>query len=127
LTAVVTGVLFLAALFISPLAGLVPAQATAPVLIIVGVFMMEPIMKINFEDYIEAIPAFFAFVMMPFTFNIAEGIVWGILAYVALNLATRRFNRISSTMYILSALFVLCFIFKTVFRTAGRKQKVKRS
>lgn len=112
LTAVVTGVLFLAALFISPLAALVPAQATAPILIIVGVFMMEPIMKINFEDYIEAIPAFFAFVMMPFTFNIAEGIVWGILAYVALNLAVRRFDRISSTMYILSALFVLRFILR---------------
>lgn len=109
LTAVTTGLLFLAALFISPLAGLVPSQATAPILIIVGVFMMEPILKIKLDDYMEAIPAFLTIVMMPFTFSIAEGIVWGILSYVALKLATGKAKDVSITMYILAVLFVLRF------------------
>lgn len=109
LTAVVTGILFLAALFFAPLAGLVPGAATAPILIIVGVFMMEPITKINFEDFMEAIPAFLAIVMMPFTFSIAEGIVWGVLAYVALKVLARKFSDVSITMYILAVLFVLRF------------------
>lgn len=109
LTAVTTGLLFLAALFFSPLAGLVPAAATAPILIIVGVFMMEPVTQIKFDDFLEAIPAFLTIVMMPFTFSIAEGIVWGVLAFVALKLATRKSKDISLTMYILAFLFVLRF------------------
>ena len=109
LTAVVTGFLFLAALFISPLAGLIPAAATAPVLIIVGVFMMEPVVKINFSDFAEAIPAFLTIVMMPFTFSIAEGIVWGIISYVVLKLAQGKQKEISWMMYVLTFLFVLRF------------------
>jgi AGZA family xanthine/uracil permease-like MFS transporter len=110
LTAVVTGALFLAALFIAPLAGLVPAAATAPILVIVGIFMMEPVMRIDFGDYMEAIPAFLAIVMMPFTFSIAEGIVWGVLSYVALKLFTGKLRDISLTMYILTAFFIVRFI-----------------
>lgn len=110
LTAVVTGVLFLAALFIAPLAGLIPSAATAPILVIVGVFMMEPVMRINFGDYMEAIPAFLAIVMMPFTFSIAEGIVWGVLSYVVLKVFSGKQREVSVTMYILAALFVLRFI-----------------
>ena len=109
LTAVTTGLLFLAALFFSPLAGLVPSEATAPILIIVGVFMMEPVMRIKFDDFLEAIPAFLAIVMMPFTFSIAEGIVWGVLSYVFLKVATRKASEVSLTMYILAFLFVLRF------------------
>ncbi len=110
LTAVVTGVLFLAALFIAPLAGLVPAAATAPILIVVGIFMMEPVLRINFADYMEAIPAFLAIVMMPFTFSIAEGIVWGVLSYVFLKLFTGKARDISLTMYILALFLVVRFI-----------------
>lgn len=110
LTAVVTGVLFLAALFIAPLAGLVPAAATAPILIIVGIFMMEPVMRINFADYLEAIPAFLAIVMMPFTFSIAEGIVWGVLSYVIIKLFTGKHRDISTTMYILAIFLIARFI-----------------
>jgi len=112
LTAVVTGLLFIAALFFAPLAGLVPSAATAPVLIIVGVFMMEPITKINFEDYMEAIPAFLAFVMMPFTFSIAEGIVWSVMSYVGIKVLLRKFSDISPTMYVLAGLFILYFVSK---------------
>lgn len=106
----VTGLLFLVALFIAPLAGLVPSAATAPILIIVGIFMMEPVMRIDFGDYMEAIPAFLAIVMMPFTFSIAEGIVWAVLSYVAIKLFTGKLRDISLTMYILTVFFVIRFI-----------------
>jgi AGZA family xanthine/uracil permease-like MFS transporter len=71
--------------------------------------MMEPVMKIKFDDFLEAIPAFLTIVMMPFTFSIAEGIVWGVLSYVVLKLATRKSSQVSLTMYILAFLFVLRF------------------
>jgi AGZA family xanthine/uracil permease-like MFS transporter len=109
LTAVTTGVLFLIALFFSPLVGIIPSAATAPVLIIVGIFMMEPVVKIDFSDYLEAIPAFFAITMMPLAFSIAEGIVFGVLAYTALRFFTGRFKDISLTMWVLTILFIIRF------------------
>ncbi|MGI9952087.1 NCS2 family permease [Moorellaceae bacterium AZ2] len=109
LTALVVALLFLASLFFSPLVGIVPAVATAPVLVIVGIFMMEPIMKIDFSNFLEAAPAFLTIVIMPFTYDIAEGIVWGVLAYVFLNLITGNTKKISLTMWILAVLFVIRF------------------
>ncbi|HHY59349.1 MAG TPA: NCS2 family permease [Clostridia bacterium] len=110
LTAVTAAVLFLVALFFSPLIGLVPAAATAPVLIIVGIFMMEPVMRIDFTDYLEAIPAFLAIVMMPFAYSIAEGIVFGVLSYTILHLLAGKFAKINLTLGILSILFVIRFL-----------------
>ncbi|NLY53279.1 MAG: NCS2 family permease [Firmicutes bacterium] len=110
LTAVVTGLLFIASLFLAPLAFMIPGAATAPILIIVGVFMMEPVTKINFGDYLEAIPAFLTIAMMPFSFSIADGIVWGILAYTGLRLLSGRHKEVSGMMYILSALFIVWLI-----------------
>lgn len=109
LTAATTGILFLLSLFLSPLFLMVPAAATAPVLILVGVMMFTPITKIDLSDYTEAIPAFFTIVMMPFTFSIAEGIVFGMLSYVLLKLLTGRVQEISLIMYILAVLFVIKF------------------
>ncbi|MBC7338918.1 MAG: NCS2 family permease [Firmicutes bacterium] len=109
LTAVVVAILFILATFFAPLVGIVPAAATAPVLVIVGVFMIEPIMKIDFGDYLEAIPAFLALAMMPFTYSIAEGIIWGVLSYVILHAVARRFEKISVTMWILAAVCLLRF------------------
>ncbi|WP_338828053.1 NCS2 family permease [Neomoorella thermoacetica] len=109
LTSLVVAILFLACLFISPLMGIVPAVATAPILIIVGIFMMEPIMKIDFSNFLEAAPAFLTIAMMPFTYNIAEGIVWGVLAYVFLHLVTGNTKKISITMWILAVLFIIRF------------------
>lgn len=109
LTAIVTGSLFLVALFLSPLIGLVPGEATAPILVIVGIFMIEPVMKINFSDYLEAIPAFLAIVMMPFAYSIAEGIVFGVLAYTLLHLLAGKAKEISLTMWILTLLFIIRF------------------
>ncbi|MGB9859864.1 MAG: solute carrier family 23 protein, partial [Moorellaceae bacterium] len=109
LTALVVALLFLASLFFSPLVGMVPGVATAPVLIIVGIFMMEPIMKIDFSNFLEAAPAFLTIAIMPFTYDIAEGIVWGVLAYVFLHLVTGNAKKISVTMWVLAVLFVIRF------------------
>lgn len=109
LTAVTTAVLFLLALFFSPLVGIIPSAATAPILIIVGIFMMEPVTKIDFSDYLEGIPAFFAIVMMPFAYSIAEGIVFGVIAYTVLRLLTGRAKDVSVVMWILTLLFVIRF------------------
>lgn len=107
LTAVVTGVLFLLAAFFAPLALIIPGQATAPVLIIVGLLMAEPIKRINLEDYTEALPAFLTLIMMPLTYSIANGLIFGILSYVVLKLITGRFRDVKPTMWVLAALFVL--------------------
>jgi len=111
LTSLTTAAMFGVALFFAPLFTLVPSAATAPALVIVGLFMMSPITKINFNDYTEAIPAFLTIVMMPFAYSIAEGIVFGMVSYVILKAITGKSKEISLVMWILSALFVLRFIF----------------
>lgn len=111
LTAVSTAVMFLLALFFSPLFAIIPSQATAPALIIVGLFMMSPIKEIDLDDFTEAIPAFLTIVMMPFAYSIAEGIVFGMISYVVLKLITGKHKDISVIMYILAALFILKYIF----------------
>ena len=78
-------------------------------LVIVGIFMMEPVTRIDFGDYLEAIPAFFAIAMMPLAFSIAEGVVAGVVAYTFLRAVCGRFREISPTLWILTGLFVLHF------------------
>lgn len=107
LTSLTTGILFLLALFFSPLFLIVPSAATAPALILVGLFMMEPILKVNLTDYTEAIPAFLAIVMMPFSYSIAEGIVFGMLAYTILKVLTGKAKEVSITMYVLAVIFLI--------------------
>ena len=110
LTSLTTAAMFGVALFFAPLFTLVPSAATAPALVIVGLFMMSPITKIDFNDYTEAIPAFLTIVMMPFAYSIAEGIVFGMVSYVILKAISGKFKEVSLIMWILSALFVLRFI-----------------
>ncbi len=110
LTAVTVAGMFMLALFFAPLFAMIPAAATAPALIIVGMLMMGSVVKINFEDVTEAIPAFLAIVMMPYTYSIAEGIVFGMLSYVLLKVFTGKYREISPVMYVLSVLFVLSFL-----------------
>lgn len=110
LTSLVTGGLFILALFFSPLFLIVPSAATAPALILVGLFMMEPIAKVNLKDFTEAIPAFLAIVMMPFAYSIAEGIVFGMLGYTILKLLAGKAKEVSITMYVLSIIFIIRFI-----------------
>jgi AGZA family xanthine/uracil permease-like MFS transporter len=109
LTSLTTAALFLIALFFAPLFTMVPPAATAAALVLVGFFMMSPILKINFDDYTEAIPAFVTIIMMPLTYSIAEGIVFGMLSYVLLKLLTGKVKDISVVMIVLAILFVLKF------------------
>lgn len=111
LTAFVTAVCFLIALFFAPLFLLVPAAATTPVLVIVGLFMMSPIKDINMNDYAESIPAFITIVMMPLTYSISDGILCGMISYVLINALCGSFKKLSITMWVLAILFVLKYIF----------------
>ena len=112
LSSVVTAILFLLALFLSPFFLLVPSAATAPALIFVGYLMMKSVVDIDFEDPTEGIPAFVTILVMPFAYSIAEGIVWGVIAYVILNVAARKFNKISVVTWVLFVIFFLRFFFK---------------
>ncbi|MGD9929747.1 MAG: NCS2 family permease [Mangrovibacterium sp.] len=109
LTSLTVAGLFLVALFFAPLFTMIPGAATAPALVLVGLFMLSPITKVNLEDFTESIPAFLTIIMMPLAYSIAEGIVFGMLSYVLLKLLTGKFKDISVVMYVLAALFVLKF------------------
>nr|WP_168198342.1 NCS2 family permease [Crassaminicella thermophila] len=107
LTALTTGVLFLASVVFAPLFTAVPPQATSAVLILVGLFMISPILKINFEDFTEAIPAFLTIIMMPLTYSIAEGLVFGVISYVLLKVLAKRSDEVHPMMYVIAVLFIL--------------------
>lgn len=111
LTAFVVACCFAVALFFSPLFLSIPSAATAAVLIIVGLFMLEPVKNIPLTDYAEAIPAFICIVMMPLAYSISDGILLGMISYVVLNVLCGNFKRITPTMYVLAILFVLKYIF----------------
>ncbi|MCK5856370.1 MAG: NCS2 family permease [Bacteroidales bacterium] len=109
LTALSAAVFFFVALFFAPLFIMIPAAATAPALFIVGLFMLEPIKRIDLSDFSEAIPAFFTIIMMPLAYSIAEGIVFGMLSFVLIKMLTGKFKDISIIMYILAVLFIVKF------------------
>lgn len=111
LTSLTTGVLFLLALFFSPLFLLVPGAATTGALVLVGVFMLDSISMVDLSDISESLPAFITMVMMVLTYSIAEGMVLGMLSYVLIKLLTGKWHSISITLYILSALFILRYIY----------------
>lgn len=110
LTAFVTGICFLLALFLAPLFLAIPGAATTPVLVLVGLMMMGSIQKINFNDYTEAIPAFVCILFMPMTYSISDGIVLGHLSYVFIHLLSGKYKKLSVGMYILAALFLIKFL-----------------
>lgn len=109
LTAFVTAVCFLLSLFLAPFFLSVPGAATAPVLILVGLMMMSSVLKVNFADYSEAIPAFICIIFMPLAYSISDGIVLGMISYVLINLLTGKYKKLTIGMYILAAIFVLKF------------------
>ncbi|MDR1210734.1 MAG: NCS2 family permease [Spirochaetaceae bacterium] len=111
-SALTTALLFLLALFLSPVFLLIPSAATAPALVMVGFFMMRSVISIDFSDPTEGIPAFIAIVMMPFTYSIAEGIVYGMLCYVILKIVSFRFREISFVTMILFIVFVIRFFIR---------------
>jgi AGZA family xanthine/uracil permease-like MFS transporter len=107
LTAVTGALLFLPFMFLSPLLAVVPAIATAPALILVGVFMMRPVTRINWGELDEAIPAFLAMILIPFTYSITQGIIWGFLSWTVLKLATGKRNDVSPALLVIDAFAVL--------------------
>jgi len=110
-TAIVTGVLFLAALFIAPFLGAIPAAATAPALILVGALMMAHATEIDWTDLRNAIPVFLTIIAIPMTFSIANGLGLGFLSYTLLQLLTGRARDVSPFVYILSAILLLRFLY----------------
>lgn len=110
LTAITTGILFILSLLFAPLFVAIPTQATSAVLIIVGVMMAGSLNKIDFDDFTNAIPAFITFVFMPLTNSIGDGIIFGILSYTILKLATNKKDEVNLSMIILSILFIIKFI-----------------
>ena len=107
LTALVVGFLFLIALFFSPLFLMIPSAATAPALVLVGLFMISPIQKINLDDYSESLPVFLTIIIMPLTYSISEGIAFGMLSFVLIKLFTGRWKQITLVMYILAVFFII--------------------
>lgn len=107
LTALSTAVMFALALFLAPIFLMVPASATAPALILVGLFMLTSVVKINFEDMTEALPAFLTMIMMPFAFSIAQGIVFGMLSFVFMKALSGKWKHISVTMWVIFVLFIV--------------------
>ena len=114
LTAVFTGILFLAALFLEPLFGSIPSAATAPALIIVGLMMIPPICKIDYEDYTESIPAFLTIIIMVCASSISDGIMFGILFYVFNKLITRKFKDLQPAILLVAALFFIKILLSVV-------------
>ncbi|MBZ6006440.1 MULTISPECIES: NCS2 family permease [Paraclostridium] len=110
LTAVTTGILFLLSLFFAPIFTSIPPQATAPVLILVGVMMASSLLEIDFSDFTNAIPAFLTFAMMPLAYSIADGIIFGIISFTILKLATGKKKEVNISLILLSIMFILKFV-----------------
>ena len=111
LASVVTGLLFLVAIFFAPIFTAIPGFATAPALIFVGFLMVSAILKVNFEDATEAVPAYLCLLAMPLMYSIAEGIAIGVISYVVINLICGKAKKITPLMYVLAVLFICKYIF----------------
>ena len=111
LSSVVTGLLFLLAVFLSPIFITIPSFATAPALLFVGFLMISAFTAIDFNDFTEAVPAYLALIAMPLTYSISEGIAAGVISYVVINLISGKAKKITPLMYVLAVLFICKFIF----------------
>ena len=110
LSSVVTGLLFLLAILLAPVAGIVPSAATAPALIIVGVYMIMGVTKIDWTDFEVALPCFLTIVMMPFAYSISDGIGFGFISYTVIKVCRGKFKEVPFLIYILSAVFIAMYI-----------------
>jgi AGZA family xanthine/uracil permease-like MFS transporter len=111
ITAIVTGLLFVAALFVAPVVGAIPAAATAPALIIVGSLMMHVVTEIDWQDTEVAIPAFLTMMTIPLTFSIANGLAFGFSAFALLKILRGKWREVNWLVYVLTALFIARFVF----------------
>ncbi len=111
LTSLVTGILFLLSLLLSPIFLAIPSFATAPALIVVGFLMVESICKVEFADLAEAMPAFVAMIAMPFMYSISEGIALGVISYALIHVCTGKAKQVHWLLYLLALAFILKYIF----------------
>jgi adenine/guanine/hypoxanthine permease len=107
LTAIIAGLLFLPFLFLSPLISMIPTVATAPALILVGVYMMGPITKINWKTMEDALPAFLSLILIPMTYSISQGIIWGFLSWSLIRLFTGKGKEVSPTLWAIDLMAIL--------------------
>ena len=114
LTSVVTAILFVLALFFTPLFGLIPSAATAPALIFVGFLMMKSVTSIDFNDITEGIPAFITIMVMPFAYSISKGIAYGVITYVISKVAGKKMKEIPVITWILAVVFIADIIFEAL-------------
>ena len=110
-TAIVTGLLFIAALFLAPLVGAIPAAATAPALILVGSLMAGVVAEIDWKDAEVGVPAFLTMMTIPLTFSIANGLAFGFTAFTLIKVARGKFRQVNWLMYLLTALFLARFAY----------------
>lgn len=110
LTALSTGFCFFLSIFFYPLITIIPAQATAAALVMVGLFMIDSIVDINFGDFTESFPAFMTIIMMPFAYSIAEGIAFGMISYALVKLLTGKGKEVSPLVYVLALVFLLRYL-----------------
>lgn len=121
LASVVTGILFLAALFFNPVFAIIPACATAPALVFVGFLMLKNVCGIDFEDPTEGIPAFITIMTMPFAYSISKGIMWGMITYVLVKLVAKKYKEIPVVTMILAAIFIGDIIFEGAKEASSKK------
>lgn len=114
LTSVTTGILFLVALFMTPLFALIPSAATAPALIFVGYLMLQQVMDIDWKDPTEGIPAFVTILVMPFAYSISKGIAFGMISFVIAKISGKKLEDISAATWILAIIFIADIIFEAV-------------
>ena len=111
LTSFTTAICFVLALFLAPLFLAIPAQATAPALVLVGVMMMTDVSKLHLGDFADAVPAFVCIALMPLTYSISDGILMGLITYVLLRIFAGRYRELKLGMIVLAVLFVLKYAF----------------
>ncbi|MDE7185223.1 MAG: NCS2 family permease [Lachnospiraceae bacterium] len=111
LASIVTGLLFLVAIFFAPIFTAIPGFATAPALIFVGFLMVSSIIKVDFDDLTEAVPAYLCMLAMPLAYSISEGIAIGVISYVAVNVCCGKSKKVTPLMYVLAVLFICKYIF----------------
>ena len=110
LTAVVTGIIFLPFMFLSPLLSFIPAVATAPVLVLIGLFMVKPLMKIKWGDFEVALPAFLALILIPLTYSITQGIVWGFLSFTGIKVLLGKFREVPTLLWIIDIFAIISLV-----------------
>jgi len=111
LTAAFAGVLFIPFLFLAPMIQMVPLAASAPILVLIGLFMCKPIAKIDWNDFETAFPAFMAMMLIPFTYSITQGIIWGFLSWTAIKIFVGKADQISIPLWIINVFSILALIY----------------